>query len=132
MKKLILILSLLLSTIMFSSLSFGEWELVATNTDETELYVDFDKIRVRGGFVYWTVPQNLLKPRFGFLSATVYTESDCRRRSYTTLSFSFYAQAKGKGEAESTDNNPSDLEYPRSGSAQELLINEVCDHANLN
>ena len=50
MKKLILILSLLLSTIMFSSLSFGEWELVATNTYETELYVDFDKIRVRGGF----------------------------------------------------------------------------------
>ena len=132
MKRQLLILSLLLTTTTFSSLSFGEWKLVTTNTGGTEFYLDFDKIRIRGGFVYWTILQNRLKPSDGILSSTIYTESDCRRRSYTSLSYSFYAQAMGKGEAEITNSNPSDLEYPSSGSPQETLINEVCDYANLN
>ena len=54
MKKLTLIFTLLVSTVMFSSPSYAEWtkvgELVSNGST---FYVDFERIKNVDGFVYW-------------------------------------------------------------------------------
>ena len=134
MKKHLLILSLLLSTTMFSSLSFGEWELIGATTDGDEFYWDRDKVRVNQGLVYWYVLFDYLKPtETGTLSVTVYQESDCQRMSILDLSTSFYKQAMAEGQAWSTYTNPNpEVSYPSPSSSSGYALKEVCDYVNSN
>ena len=133
MKKLLLTLSLLLSTTMFSSLSFGEWELRVTSKSGDDFYWDRDKVRVNQGLVYWYLLVNNLKPtETGILSATVYQESDCQRMSITDLSLSFYKQAMAEGQAETITKSNPEVSYPSLSSSNGIVLKEVCDYVNLN
>ena len=61
MKKLFLILILLFS-VMFSSLSYAEWTKVGVGGDGNTYYIDFERIKKHGGYVYWWDLNDLLKP----------------------------------------------------------------------
>jgi hypothetical protein len=134
MKKYLLILSLLLSTTMFSSLAFGEWELLVADSDGEEIYWDRDKVRVNQGLVYWYLLVNYLKPsETGTLSATKYQESDCQRMSVLDLSTSFYKQAMAEGQAWGTRTSPNpEVSYPPPSSSNGIVLKRVCDYVNLN
>jgi len=134
MKKHLLILSLLLSTTMFSSQSFGEWELLVVNSDGEEFYWDKDKVRVNQGLVYWYVLVDYLKPsETGTLSATKYQESDCQRMSNLDLSTSFYKQAMAEGQAWGTYTIPNPkVSYPTLSSSIGIVLKVVCDYVNTN
>ena len=62
MKKLLLIFTLLFSTLMFSTPSYGEWTKVGANVRGTNFYVDFDRIRKHDGYVYFWTLNDYLKP----------------------------------------------------------------------
>ena len=135
MKKHLLILSLLLSTTMFSSQSFGEWELGTIGTDPySEYYWDRDKVRVNKGLVYWYLLANYLKPtETGTLSVKVYFESDCQRMSILDLSLSFYKQAMAEGQAwETHSEKNAEVTYPPITAPFGYVLNEVCHYVNLN
>jgi len=61
MRKLTILLALVFS-VMFSSTSFAEWKKVGENVDGDTFYVDFDRIRKHGGYVYFWSLGDLLKP----------------------------------------------------------------------
>lgn len=133
MKKQLLTLSLLLSTTTFSSLSFGEWELVAESITGTENYWDKDRVRVSGGLVYYYVLQNLLKPNStGDFSTVFYAESSCQRMSIAYLSFSFYKQAMAGGVAETSNPPNPDTTYVEPGTIAYDTLSAVCDYVNSN
>lgn len=133
MKKQLLTLSLLLSTTTFSSLSFGEWELATISSNDDTFFWDKDRVRVRGGLVYWYGLTDFLKPEQGYLSLTEYSESDCQRMSVTILSLSMYKQAMGRGEPELTHNyDDDDIRYLEPGSAGYIRLSAVCDYVNSN
>ena len=47
------LLSLLFSTLMFSSPSYGEWTKAAKNISDRNFYVDLERIRKVDGYGYW-------------------------------------------------------------------------------
>ena len=52
MKKLALLTTLLFS-VMFSSASNAKWTKIGVNVNEITFYVDIERIRKHGGYVYW-------------------------------------------------------------------------------
>ena len=136
MKKLLLTLSLLLSTTTFSSQSFGEWDLGEIIIDPyVEFYWDRRKVRSSNGLVYWYFLQNYMKPTepYGYLSLTIYYESDCQRMSIEELSYAFYKQAMAEGQAEDTYTSPNPkVSYPTLSSSIGIVLKEVCDYVNFN
>ena len=76
MRKLTLIT--LVFTLMFSSTSFAEWTKVGESVKGNTFYVDFERIRKHGGYVYWWDLSDLLEPdKYGGLSAKMYNQGDC-------------------------------------------------------
>ncbi|MDP7557459.1 MAG: hypothetical protein QF687_06205, partial [Nitrospinaceae bacterium] len=62
MKKLLLIFTLLFSTLLFSTPSYSEWTKVGENMSGDTYYVDFERIRKHGGYVYYWSLGDYLKP----------------------------------------------------------------------
>ena len=52
MKTLTILLAIIF-TVMFSSPSFADWKKVSENVDGDTYYVDFERIRKHGGYVYF-------------------------------------------------------------------------------
>ena len=106
MKKLLLIFTLLFSILMFSTPSYGEWTKVSENVNGTTFYVDFERIKKHGGYVYFWNLLDYLKPdEHGILSAKVYRQCDCKLFRYKVLSVSFHKEPMGVG-AGRIDNIP--------------------------
>ena len=98
MKKLLLIFTLLLSTLMFSTPSYAEWTKVSRGEDGVISYVDFERIRKHGGYVYfWKLTDYLKLTKYGVLSNQMYKQGDCKVFRYKVLSFSFHKEPMGGG-----------------------------------
>ena len=128
MKKLLLIFTLLFSTLMFSSPSYGEWTKVVKNVDGDTFYVDIERIRKHGGDIYWWGLTDYLKPKYsGHLSAKIYNQGDCKLFRFKPLSSSFHKEPMGKGVAVKSTHTPyKDWVYPPPNSVSELILNKVC------
>ena len=125
MKTLLTIFTLVF-TVMFSSTSFGEWTKVSKNVDGTTFYVDFERIRKHGGYVYWWDLSDYLKPTQGDLSGKNYNQGDCKLFRYKTLSFSSHKEPMGGGTGKSFTYNDNDWKYPTPNSSVEQIQKIVC------
>ena len=47
------VITTLVFTVMFSSTSYAEWTKVTENTNGTTFYVDFERIKKKGDFLYY-------------------------------------------------------------------------------
>ena len=130
MKKLTLIFTLLFSTAMFSSPSFAEWTKVGKNVDGNTFYVDFDRIRKHGGYVYFWRLTDLLKPdKEGGLSYKTYQQGDCKLFRFKYLSFSSHKEPMGRGTPSASSNTPDkDWTYPSPNSSIENILKSVCKY----
>ena len=132
MKHLTLILTLFFSTLMFASPAYADWESLDDNVDGTTFYVDFDRIRINGGHVYYWQLMDLLKPSSqGILSGKTYYRGDCEMLRYKTLSFIFYEQPMGEGSGESSVSINKEWFYPSPNSMGEYTLKRVCRRAGL-
>ena len=115
---------------MFASPAYADWKWVATNVGGTTAYVDFDRMRTNGGYVYFWQLVDFLKPdEFGYLSDKVYIQGDCEMFRYKYLSFSFYKQPMGEGSG-NTDSTPdTEWTYPSPNRVAETILKKVCDYA---
>ena len=129
MKKLLLISTLLFSTLMFSTPSYGEWTEVSENVQGTVYYVDFERIRKHGGYVYYWEMNNLLKPDVdGHLSNKFYTQTDCKLFRYKTLSYSYHKEPMGGGTGRTYNPQKPIWRYPPPKSSIEVILQRVCSH----
>ena len=127
MKKLLLISTLLFSTLMFSTPSYGEWTKVSKNLGGTIFYVDFERIRKHGGYVYYWELGDFLKPNdWGNLSVKAYWEVDCKLFREKTLSYSFHKEPMGGGTGDVQEPVKKDWSYPPPNSSQEEILKRVC------
>ena len=126
MKKLTLILTLLGSTVMFSSPSYAKWTKVGTNVDGTTFYVDFERIRKHGGDVYWWDLTDFLKPRHGILSGKAYYQGDCKLFRYKPLSYVYHKQPMGQDSGDSNSPRNPKWKYPSPNSSYEDILKRVC------
>ena len=129
MKKLLLIFILLFSTLMFSTPSYSEWTGVSKNVSGTNYYVDFERIRKHGGYVYWWDLVDKLKPdKNGDLSGKYYNQGDCKLFRYKNLSAFFYKGPMGKGTSENVEitGKHKDWQYFVPNSSGETILKSVC------
>ena len=126
MKKLLLIFTLLVSTVMFSSPSYAEWTKVDEDKDGRKYYVDYERIRKHGGYVYFWTLTDFLKPMSGIFSTKTYKQGDCKLFRYKGLSYSFHKEPMGGGTGK-TDNNPDkNWKYPSPKRGAEVILKFIC------
>lgn len=125
MKKLILIFTLLVSTLMFSSPSYAEWTKVSEYGDT--FYVDFERIRKVDGYVYfWTLSDYLKPSESGTLSYKFYKQGDCKLFRYKDLTGISHKESFGGGTGDSYSPKNPEWSYPPPNSINESILKKVC------
>ena len=133
MKKLLLIFTLLFSTPMFSTPSYGEWKKVPLpSEDGSTHYVDFDGIRKHGGYIYWWELRDNLKIGKGqrIYSMKTYNQGDCGLFRFMILNQQFYNEPMGKGGTPAHTLDPANKNwmYPPPNSLFHSILNAVCNY----
>jgi hypothetical protein len=123
MKKL----TILLFSILISFNSYGEWTEVFKDIEGNTYYIDKNKIKEHGGYVYWWEFKDYIKHSYGYMSHKAYKQGDCGVSRVKYLSFLFYKQPMAKGSYE-RDNSPSEWNYPPPGNSGETALNYVCNY----
>jgi hypothetical protein len=126
MKTLLTILTVFF-TVMFSSPSYSKWTKVVEIAGDTH-YVDFERIRKHGGYVYYWHLEDLLKPRGGILSFITYIQADCKIFRLKWLMMSFHKESLGRdtGQTPPIPETQKDWKYPVPNSVRESLLKSVC------
>jgi len=95
MNKLLLILTLLI----YSSPSFGEWKKLYTINDAT-LYIETDTVEKNKSKVYFNILTSYLEPKtsFGTLSIVNRAVINCKTNQYKSLWLYSYKRVMGKGD----------------------------------
>ena len=125
MKKLILIFTLLVSTVMFSSPSYAEWRKVQEHSMGS-VYIDAKRIRKTGEYVYYWILGDYLKPMDGILSAKTYYQGDCKLFRYKSLSGSFHKEPMAGGSSVNYSPKNPNWKYPPSNSVIEQILKSYC------
>ena len=129
MKKLLLIFTLLFSTLMFSSPSYGEWTGVSETLDGHVYYVDFERIRKHGGYFYfWSLTDYFKPTKYGHLSSKVYRQGDCKLFRHKMLNSSYHQEPMGNGLGAPGSNKGemADWQYPPPNSVTEIMLKRIC------
>jgi len=122
MRNLLLILTLLFSTVFFSSTSFAGWTKVSEGSRGT-YYVDFERIRKVDGYVYFWYMVDYLKPS---------PQGDCKLFRFKYLNDSYYTEPMGRGIPSTTSNKPDkEWIYPSPNSVGENILKLVCKTSKL-
>ena len=127
-RKITLGITLFFST-MFASPAYADWVKIGTIQGDTT-YVDFDRIRTNGSYVYYWQLIDLLEPDGdGDLSYKTYHQGDCeifRLKGFSGIS---YKQPMGEGSGETISPPNPEWDYPPPNSAMETILNIVCELA---
>ena len=131
MKKLTLIFTLLF-TVLLSAPSYAEWTKVGTGAGSfnkgTNFYVDLERIKKHGGYVYFWYLSDFLKPdKDGYLSEKIYNQGDCKLFRIKRLSFSYHKEPMGEGTGD-VNTLKQDWTYLPPNSAGEKILKSVCNH----
>ena len=135
-RKITLGITLFFSTLMFASPAYADWVKVGANVGEngdgTTYYVDFERMRTNGGYVYYWRLEDYLEPNeYGTLSTIVYAQGDCDMFRNKDLSIMYYKQPMSKGSGSVyTPPNPEGI-YPSPNSAAAIILRRVCRRAGL-
>ena len=128
MKKLLILTTLIFSTMMFSSTSFAEWTKLGESVYGNTFYVDIERIRKHGGYVYFWMLTDRLKPKHGDFSHKMYHQGDCKLFRYQILSFSFHEEpmGRGTGDVQEPVKASQGWKYPTPDSVDERMLKLVC------
>jgi len=129
MKKLLILFTLLFSTVMFSSTSFADWKKVTEDVSGNTYYVDIENIKEHGGYVYYWILRDYLKPdKWGDISGKKYMLGDCKIFRFKNLSYSFHKEPMGKGTAEVQQpaKESQGWKYPSPDSQYASILKSVC------
>ena len=90
-------------------------------------YVDFERIRKHGGYVYFWRLSDYLKPtKYRDLSSKVYHQGDCKLFRHKTLSYSFHKEPMGGGTGDVEEPHKKGWKYPPPNSSGESVLKQVC------
>ena len=130
MRELTLIFTLLFSAAIFSSPSYAEWTKVSENVNGDTFYVDYDRIRQQGGYLYfWQLADYLNPTRYGILSRKIYNQVDCKLFRYRSLSSVVYKKPMGLGWWRTSPKKKPEWQYPLSNTMYEIVLKKICSRS---
>ena len=112
---------------MFSSPSYSEWTAIAKGSNLDMTYIDLDRIRKKDGYVYWWELMDFKESAEGFLSIKRYKQGDCSLMRWKLLSGTAYKEQMGVGEGKLLLEKVSDWMYAPPTSANEIVMEYVCN-----
>jgi hypothetical protein len=130
MRTLLTIFTLVF-TVMFSSTSFGGWTyLTAEEITGNKFYIDFERIRKDGRFIYyWMLQSSSKRDHEGIMSVKMYQKADCKQFRFKQLSFVFHSKPMGGGVANAEDVQKTHWYYPPPNTVMEVILNSICAFA---
>ena len=127
MKKITLLL-VIIFTLLFSTTSWGEWELGSESVTDGKMYYDKDKVRKNGTSLYFWMLHDYGRPSLdGTLSVIIYTQLDCSSLRYKDLKVQSYDKSMGEGEITSEGTPQDEWKYLQPESELEFKYNKVCE-----
>ena len=120
MKKILLLILFLISSNVLA-----EWVFLGTNTDNSNFYIDPQTIEKEGNKVRFWEKVNLGKADDDVKSIRGYREIDCKKKTYTVLSATFFSESDFQGNMELM-NIDSKIIYIAPNTADEEVMNYVC------
>ena len=131
--KTLLTISTLVFTVMFSSTSFAGWTKVGESVKGNTFYVDYERIRKHGGYVYFWMLSAFLKPEEGISSMKTEIEVDCGTpRKYRGLRRLLYKEPMGEGKVVYEDSDEEqEWSCPTPDSIFEAWLKIVCAYLAL-
>ena len=124
-----LVLTLLLSVIMFPVSSNAEWTKVIKNYAGNTFFIDFERILRKEGFIYfWSLRDRQNENHLGYLSTQVYRQTDCKMSRFKILKYSFHEKQMGNDSGTSLDTKNPNWEFPSPSSVEELLLKAICNY----
>jgi hypothetical protein len=127
MKKII-VLATFVITLMLPSTSFAEWQRVAVYSSHIT-FVDFDRVRMQDGYVYYWAMDNFSTRTEGFLSAATFSQGDCNLLRVKKMQGIFYTGSMGQGQANTYNPRVVKWDFAPPKSAIEHILNLVCSEA---
>jgi hypothetical protein len=125
--KILLTISTLVFTLMFSSTSFAEWFEVTRSERGDTLYLDMDRIRQHDGyFYYWDLTDYLRPTEYGYLSISSYNQGDCKLFRSKVLSVIMHKQPMGRDVGDSQSLKNPEWYNPGRGSVEKNLLSLLC------
>ena len=116
--------------IVLSAPRYAEWTKVGEILDGDTFYVDFERIRKHGGYVYFWQISDYLKPtKYGDLSGKSYMQGDCKLLRFKALSNSHHKEPMGQGTGETNSPKNPEWEYPPPDSIGNIILIAVCKYA---
>ena len=115
---------------MFSSTGFAEWKKTETTASGHIFYVDFDRIRKDGEYLYYweLVSRSVKSKKTGIFSSISYVQVDCGILRYKILTAEYYSEQMGQGNPFGGNNTPNDeWNYANPNSTIEFVLNTVCN-----
>ena len=101
---------------MFSSTSFSGWIELGENEKGALTFIDLDRIRKDGNFVFFVMMQdytniNPLPKGMNFLSAIIHIKGDCKAFRYKFLNTATYKYSMAEGLIESAPLKNADWRF---------------------
>jgi len=124
--KILTILLALVFTVMFSSTSIAEWKKVTEIVNGSTIYVDVERIRKHGGYVYYWSLVDFLIPEKGWMSVKLYKQADCKIFRSLFLQSISHRENMGNGASQSYNPKNAEWNYPSPNSVNETILKSVC------
>lgn len=130
MRKITISFPIILILVFIPGKLVADWTEVSVGDDGTTSYIDFDRIRKNGGYVYYWVMSDWLEPTSGVFSDVTYHKGDCDEFKTKWLTINYHKEPMGQGELHPASGEPSDAgrnwRYPVPKSVGEKILNIVC------
>jgi hypothetical protein len=125
MKNLLLIFTLLVSTVVFSSPSYADWTKVSKEMNGDIQYVDFEKFRKVDGYIYFWILRDF---KNSLRSSLRYLEHDCKRFRFKILDITYHKKPMGRGMVNTSivTSRNDEWNYPPPNSSNETILKSVC------
>ena len=115
---------------MFASPAYADWEKVGDDAMGNTYYVDIDRIRKVGGYVYyWVLGDYTRLTEHGYLSYKTYSQGDCEMFRRKALSGIPSKQPMGNGGGDTYSPPNPEWRYPPPNSVGEEILKKVCEYA---
>ena len=106
--------------------SNAEWTKVVKNDNGNTVFVDFERIRKKNGYIFfWSLIDRQNANHLGYLSTQVDRQADCKMTRYTILKYTFHEKRMGNESGTSIDSIKPNWEFPSPSSEEELLLSVI-------
>ena len=125
------ILIILITILLYSSKSFGDWVRV-TGSNNNFIYVDFQRIKVKDGSTYFWYLMDFNEKRYlsgskkGYQSFVIQSQGDCKLSRFRDLQFFVYKSPMGRDYLYNFKPN-NKWKYPPPNSNYLNMLERVCN-----